>query len=132
MINKIIKTEEEWKEDLTAEQYRVLRERGTEAPMIGKYVYEKSRGEYKCAACGQELFSSESKFDSNCGWPSFDQSLPGAVELIPDDSHDMHRTEVVCQRCDSHLGHVFDDGPTDTGKRYCMNSISLDLEKDNK
>lgn len=101
----------------------------TEAPFSGKYLHEKSAGTYKCANCGNPLYSSETKFDSGTGWPSFDQALPGAVEYIEDDSHGMHRTEVVCAKCKSHLGHVFDDGPSTTGKRYCMNSVCLDLEK---
>lgn len=121
--------EEEYKNKLTPEQYKVLREKGTEAPFSGKYVDEKREGMYKCAACGQELFSSETKFDSGTGWPSFDQALPGAVEFVEDDSHGMHRTEVVCSNCKSHLGHVFDDGPTSTGKRHCINSVCLELEE---
>ena len=121
-------TEEEYKKKLSPEQYAVLREKGTEVPFSGKYVHEKSEGMYKCAACGAQLFASDTKFDSGTGWPSFDKALPGATKLIPDDSHGMHRTEVVCANCGSHLGHMFDDGPTDTGKRYCINSVCLDLE----
>lgn len=120
--------EEEWRERLTPEQYAVLRERGTEAPGTGKYLYEKSTGTYNCAACGQALFASDAKFDSGTGWPSFDEALPGSVELVADDSHGMSRTEVVCSRCRSHLGHLFNDGPTKTGKRFCLNSVCLDLE----
>ena len=120
---------EQWKKKLTPEQYAVLREKGTEAPFTGKYLNEKRDGMYKCAACGATLFSSETKFDSGTGWPSFDEALPGAVKYIEDDSHGMRRTEVVCANCGSHLGHVFDDGPTKTGKRYCLNSVCLDLEE---
>ena len=124
------KTQSEWKDKLTEEQYRVLREKGTEAPFSGKYVNEKRAGMYKCAACGNELFASDAKFDSGTGWPSFDEALPGAVRLHDDLSRGMRRTEVVCARCGSHLGHVFDDGPKNkSGKRYCMNSVCLDLEE---
>jgi len=120
--------EEEIKKKLTPEEYKVLREKGTEAPFSGKYVHEKRQGMYACKVCGAQLFSSETKFDSGTGWPSFDEALPGAVEYIPDTSHGMHRTEIVCANCKSHLGHVFPDGPTKTGKRYCLNSVCLDLE----
>jgi peptide-methionine (R)-S-oxide reductase len=120
--------EEEWRKKLTPEQYAVLRERGTEAPFTGALLNEKRAGMYTCAACGAQLFSSDAKFDSGTGWPSFDQALPGAVKLIPDESHGMHRTEVVCANCNSHLGHIFDDGPTTSGKRYCINSVCLGLE----
>ena len=120
--------EEEFKKKLTPEQYEVLRKKGTEAPFSGVYVNEKRAGMYNCAACGNALFSSDTKFDSGTGWPSFDTALPGAVEYVEDNSHGMHRTEVVCSRCKSHLGHVFDDGPTTTGKRYCLNSVCLDLQ----
>jgi peptide-methionine (R)-S-oxide reductase len=123
--------EEELKKKLTPEEYKVLRQKGTEAPFTGKYLHEKKEGMYKCVVCGNELFSSDTKFDSGTGWPSFDEALPGAIKLIEDDSHGMHRTEVVCSRCGSHLGHVFDDGPTKTGKRYCLNSVCLDLEEKN-
>jgi peptide-methionine (R)-S-oxide reductase len=126
-------TESQWKEKLTEEQYKVLREKGTEAPFSGEYVHEKAKGMYKCSACGNPLFASDAKFDSGTGWPSFDQALPGAVAFHDDRSHGMGRTEVVCARCSSHLGHVFDDGPkTTTGKRYCMNSVCLELEADDK
>lgn len=120
--------EDEWKEKLTPEQYAVLRQKGTEVPFSGAFVHEKADGMYRCAACGQSLFSSDTKFDSGTGWPSFDDALPGSTKLIEDNSHGMSRTEVVCTNCGSHLGHVFDDGPT-TGKRYCINSVCLDLEK---
>lgn len=128
-MKEIPKDEGEWKESLTPEQYAVLRGRGTEAPGSGKYLYEKSDGTYNCVACGNPLFNSEAKFDSGTGWPSFDQALPGAVESIEDTSHGMRRTEVVCARCRSHLGHVFPDGPTSTGQRYCLNSVCLDLDR---
>lgn len=123
------KTEEEWKEALTPEQYKVMREKGTEPPFSGKLLHEKGEGEYRCTACGNPLFPSDAKFESGTGWPSFDKALPGAVELRPDKSGGTERTEVVCSHCGSHLGHVFDDGPTTTGKRYCMNSVCLELEK---
>jgi peptide-methionine (R)-S-oxide reductase len=127
-------SEEEWKEKLSPEQYRVLREKRTEAPFTGKFYKNFEKGVYMCGACGQELFSSTTKFDSECGWPSFDRSLQGQVELRDDDSHGMKRTEVLCNNCQSHLGHIFDDGPETlpsgrqaTGKRFCINSISLDF-----
>ncbi len=122
--------EEDWEKMLTPEQYRVLREKGTEAPFTGEYVHEKADGTYACAACGNPLFDSTSKFDSGTGWPSFDKALPGAVETHRDSDHGMERTEITCARCGSHLGHVFDDGPKETtGKRYCINSVCLDLEQ---
>jgi len=121
--------EEGWKKKLTSEQYAVLRGKGTEAPFSGKLLHEKKDGTYNCVACGQPLFASDAKFDSGTGWPSFDQTLPNAVKNITDRSHGSIRTEIVCSRCGSHLGHVFDDGPTETGKRYCLNSVCLDLEE---
>ena len=120
-----MESEAELKKRLGAEAYHVLREKGTEIPFSGKYVNEKRSGMYNCAVCGSQLFSSETKFDSGTGWPSFDQALPGAVEYVQDNAHGMDRNEVVCAKCKSHLGHVFDDGPTKTGKRYCMNSVCL-------
>ena len=123
-------TEEGWRQKLTPEQYAVLRERGTEAPFTGEYVHEKADGTYACVACGAPLFSSDAKFDSGTGWPSFDQALTGAIETHTDATHGMHRTEITCARCGSHLGHVFDDGPTPTGKRYCINSVCLDLQEE--
>lgn len=122
-------SEEEWKKLLTPEQYKILREKGTEAPFTGEYVHEKVDGTYACAACGNPLFSSDTKFDSGTGWPSFDQALPDAIETHVDNSHGTVRTEITCARCGGHLGHVFDDGPTKTGKRYCVNSVCLDLEE---
>ena len=122
--------ENEWKNKLTPEQYRVMREKGTEPPFSGKLLHEKREGVYKCSACGTPLFSSDAKFDSGPGWPSFDQAIPGAVKEIKDDAYGMERTEIVCSKCGSHLGHVFDDGPKETtGKRYCMNSVCLELEE---
>lgn len=123
------KTDSEWKKELTPEQYRVLREKGTEAPFAGEYDSVFDPGTYTCAACGAELFDSEKKFDAQCGWPSFYDAKKGAVEFHQDDSHDMSRTEVTCANCGGHLGHVFEgeglDVPTD--QRYCINSVSLKL-----
>jgi peptide-methionine (R)-S-oxide reductase len=128
---KITKTEAEWREQLTPEQYHVLRQQGTEYPFTGKYWNMKEDGTYTCAACGQELFRSDTKFDSGCGWPSFYDALEsGNVEARVDTSHGMERTEVVCSRCGGHLGHVFDDGPAPTGLRYCINSASLQFHKE--
>ena len=122
--------EEEIKNKLTSEQYHVLRQKGTEAPFTGKYVHETKDGSYACVVCDTPLFSSKAKFDSGTGWPSFDEALPGAVTLKDDNTLGMHRTEVICTKCGSHLGHLFDDGPTKTGKRYCLNSVCLDLKEE--
>ena len=131
METRVTKTDGEWREALTPEQYEVLRRQGTEPPFTGHYVYSKEDGIYRCAACGNELFSSDTKFDSGTGWPSFyEPAAADRVELRPDTSHGMVRTEAVCARCGSHLGHVFDDGPQPTGQRYCINSLSLDLDSE--
>jgi peptide-methionine (R)-S-oxide reductase len=124
------KTEEEWRVRLTPAEFRVLRQAGTEAPWTGEYTDTKTKGVYRCRACGFELFSSDTKFDSHCGWPSFYDSQPDTVRLLSDDSLGMHRVEVRCANCDSHLGHVFEGEGygTPTDQRYCINSISLTLE----
>jgi len=125
------RTEEEWRRMLTPEQYRVLREAGTEPPFTGFYTDVDDEGLYRCAACGNALFRSDTKYHSGCGWPSFYEPIdPDAVEERVDTTHGMVRTEIRCGRCGSHLGHVFEDGPKPTGLRYCMNSIALDLEQD--
>lgn len=121
--------EKYFKQKLNKEEYKILREKGTEVPFTGKYLKETSKGTYVCLACGNKLFLSDAKFDSGTGWPSFDEALPNSVNLIEDNSLGMNRFEVVCANCGSHLGHIFDDGPTKTGKRYCINSVCLDLNK---
>jgi peptide-methionine (R)-S-oxide reductase len=135
MAKPMPKTEEEWKKILTPEQYKVMREKGTEPPFTGKYYQTKDKGVYKCAACGNELFSSDTKFESSepglKGWPSFDQAIPGAVKFQEDKSGGMNRTEVVCAKCGSHLGHIFNAPDAKTGKHYCINSVCLELEKNN-
>lgn len=121
-------TEDEWKKKLTPEQYRILREKGTETAFSGKYAEFDEDGIYVCAGCGNPLFASEHKFDCGCGWPSFDEALPNHVKFRPDRSYGLSRTEVICARCESHLGHVFKDGPTPSGERFCINSLAMDFE----
>lgn len=129
-IPKIKKTDAEWSSELTPDQFRVLREKGTEPAFSGQYWDTKTPGVYRCAGCGFELFDSDSKFDSGCGWPSFDRPIqPIRIDEHRDTTYGMIRTEVTCSRCGGHLGHVFADGPTDTGLRYCINSVAIDLEK---
>lgn len=130
-MEKLELTEEEWRERLSPEQYQVLREAGTERPWSGELLNVKENGTFTCGACGLELFDASTKYESGSGWPSFWQSLgDDRVKLIEDRSHGMLRTEVVCARCESHLGHLFPDGPQPTGQRYCMNSLSLGFEPD--
>jgi peptide-methionine (R)-S-oxide reductase len=129
MSEPMTKTEEQWREELTPEQYEILRKKGTEPPGTGKFTYNKDTGMYRCAGCGQELFSSDTKYDSGSGWPSFTEPADREhVELHEDRSHGMVRTEVTCKNCGGHLGHVFDDGPGADGKRFCINSCALDFE----
>ena len=129
MSTKVVKSEEEWRRILTPEQYHILREKGTERAFTGKYWKTKTAGTYKCAGCGLELFRSDTKFDSGCGWPSFFEPLEGArLTETEDRSFGMVRTEITCTRCGGHLGHVFTDGPKPTGLRYCINSASIDLD----
>lgn len=126
------RTEAEWRTVLTAEQYHVLREKGTDRPFTGKYYLHNDKGVYSCAGCGTQLFTSDMKFDSDCGWPSFDKEIAGGrIKQIKDRSYGMDRIEIVCAKCGGHLGHIFDDGPTLTGKRYCVNSTSIDFTKKN-
>jgi peptide-methionine (R)-S-oxide reductase len=129
MAYKVQKTEEEWKKQLGLEKYKILRQKGTEFPHTGKYNLHFEKGTYCCAGCDEALFESNSKFDVHCGWPSFDESIPGKVEYIKDTTHGMIRTEILCSSCGSHLGHVFDDGPTATGARYCVNSLSINFKE---
>lgn len=130
MADKIVKTPKEWKETLTPEQFEVCINKGTEPPFTGKYYNSKEKGTYKCVCCGETLFNSDTKYDSGSGWPSFWQPLSDEkIEYISDTDYGMVRTEVNCKKCGAHLGHVFDDGPKPTNLRYCINSISLELDK---
>jgi len=131
MARDVTKTDDEWRQELTPEQFEVLRQKGTEPPGTGKYVYNKDSGMYRCAGCGADLFRSDTKFDSGTGWPSFTEpAVAENVESHNDTSHGMVRTEVLCRRCGGHLGHVFPDGPQPTGLRYCINSCSLEFNAD--
>ena len=133
MADNVVKSEDEWRGQLTPEQYAVCREKATERPFTGKYYHCKDDGTYRCVACGNPLFTSDTKYESGSGWPSFYQPVsPESVREEIDESHGMRRIEVMCGKCDAHLGHVFPDGPKPTGMRYCINSISLDLEKNDK
>ena len=128
---EVTKSDDEWRAELTPQQYQVLRHAATEPPFSGEYVHTKADGTYHCAGCGAELFDAKTKFDSGTGWPSFyEPKVADAVELVDDRSHGMVRTEVRCRRCGGHLGHVFPDGPAPTGERYCMNSLALQLDPD--
>ena len=132
MSKTIDKTEAEWKEILSPEQYRILREKGTDIPGDGGYTKHFEKGTYHCAACDAQLFESGTKYESHCGWPSFDDAIEGSVSYVVDRSYGMIRTEIICSRCAGHLGHIFDDGPQDTtGKRYCVNTTSLRFVKSN-
>jgi len=133
MSNKVYpvnKTEAEWQEQLSPEEFHILRQKGTERPFTGIFNEHYEKGTYKCKGCGQALYESTSKIDSHCGWPSYDAALAGALEFIKDNAHGMLRTEIVCSQCGGHQGHVFNDGPTPTGERYCVNAASIDFAKE--
>ncbi len=130
MVKKVTKTEAEWKETLTAQQYTILRQKGTDRPSEDGYTSHFEKGTYHCAACNLQLFESNSKFESHCGWPSFDDAITGTVKLVLDKSHGITRTEIICASCDGHLGHIFNDGPRETtGQRYCVNTTSIKFVK---
>ncbi len=131
-MSKVIKSEQQWQSLLDDETFRVTRQKGTEYPFTGQYLDHKDKGKYTCVCCGAKLFTSEQKFESHCGWPSFDKSINGAVEYHQDMTHNMVRVEITCAQCDAHLGHIFEDGPTETGNRYCVNSVSLSFKPDDK
>ena len=130
--NKMKKTEAEWKSSLTDQEYRILREKGTERAFTGKYDGHFEEGVYNCAGCGTQLFESETKYRSGCGWPAFYDAIPGAIEEHDDNTLGMRRIEITCSKCDGHLGHVFNDGPKPTGLRYCVNSVSMDFQPSKK
>ena len=133
MVKKIIKTEQEWKQILTPQEYYVLREKGTDRPSEGGLTSHFEKGTYLCAACDTQLFESNSKFESHCGWPSFDDAIKGTVDFVIDKTHGMIRTEIICASCGGHLGHIFDDGPKETtGQRYCVNTSSIKFVKGEK
>jgi peptide-methionine (R)-S-oxide reductase len=133
MVKKVTKTDDEWKATLTPQQYAVLREKGTDRPSENGYTQTFKKGTYHCAACDLQLFESNSKYESHCGWPSFDDAIVGTVEFVSDNSHGMIRTEIICASCNGHLGHIFDDGPKETtGKRYCVNTTSIKFVKSEK
>ncbi len=133
MKPKVAKSEGEWEEVLSPQQFHILRKKGTDLPETGAYTYHFEQGVYKCAGCGAALFVSDTKYESHCGWPSFDNAIEGAIIQQPDYSHNMIRTEIICANCGGHLGHIFDDGPKETtGKRYCVNSTSLNFTKPKK
>ena len=126
----IVKSESEWHNELSDEEFRVLRKKSTELPFTGQYNNHFDKGIYRCRACDTPLFDSESKFESGCGWPSYNKALPGALEFIKDNSHGMIRTEIVCAKCGGHQGHVFNDGPSSSGERYCVNSVSIRFDSE--
>ena len=130
VMDKVVKSDSEWQTCLTPQEYQILREQGTERAFTGKYYNHKEEGTYTCAGCDNELFNSSKKYDSGCGWPSFFEQLsPEAIKTEVDKSHGMVRIEIMCAKCDAHLGHIFDDGPQPTGKRYCVNSLSINYEE---